>query len=211
MKKRTDFVINTLFDIPAMIVTDSMKRRRIFGDRVILVPYKEEHVGKYHQWMTDSDLQRLTGSEPLTLEQEYEMQKTWVRDADKCTFIVLDKSLFESAQNEEFSMIGDTNMYFTDQDDPLLGEIEVMIASQLHRGRGLGQEIALTMIKFAKDVLGAEKLVAKIKFDNEASLKLFKHLGFTETSRSEFFEEVSLLLNISRIDLDHVPIRYEFV
>ena len=80
-------------------------------EQVILVPYDEVHVEKYHQWMTDPALQRLTGSEPLTLDQEYEMQKTWVRDADKCTFIVLDKPVFENTKDKVSSMIGDTNLY----------------------------------------------------------------------------------------------------
>ena len=194
-----------------MIVTDLMKRRRIVSDQVILVPYEEAHVEKYHQWMTDQNLQRLTGSEPLSLTQEYDMQRTWARDHDKCTFIVIDKPLFESTGDEVASMIGDTNIYFTDHSDPLLGEIEIMIAHEQSRGRGLGQEIALAMMKFAKEVLGAEQLIAKIKFDNEPSLRLFKRLGFTETSRSDFFKEVSLLLDISRIDLDLVSIRYEGV
>ncbi|KAM1244466.1 hypothetical protein ACFX1X_036253 [Malus domestica] len=33
------------------------------------------------------------GSEPLTLDQEYQMQLTWTQDPNKQTFIVLDKQL----------------------------------------------------------------------------------------------------------------------
>ena len=64
---------------------------KILGSRVVLVPYREAHVEKYHEWMKSEELQVLTGSEPLTLDQEKEMQKTWREDDDKCTFIVLDK------------------------------------------------------------------------------------------------------------------------
>lgn len=37
---------------------------------------------RYHQWMSSPDLQKLTASEPLTLEQEYDMQKSWKEDND---------------------------------------------------------------------------------------------------------------------------------
>ena len=58
---------------------------KICGSNVILVPYTEKHVTKYHGWMKDPELQHLTGSEPLSLEEEYQMQKTWRDSTDKVT------------------------------------------------------------------------------------------------------------------------------
>ncbi|KZS99652.1 uncharacterized protein LAESUDRAFT_94660 [Laetiporus sulphureus 93-53] len=56
---------------------------------VVLVPYRSEHVAKYHEWMTSAELRELTASESLSLEEEYEMQRKWREDEDKLTFIVL--------------------------------------------------------------------------------------------------------------------------
>lgn len=44
--------------------------------------------GGYRQ---DEELREQTCSEPLTLEEEYEMHEQWCADTDKITFIVLDK------------------------------------------------------------------------------------------------------------------------
>ena len=63
----------------------------LVGDNCVLVPYHPCHVEQYHAWMQNAALLEATGSEPLTLEQEYEMQQSWRRDPHKCTFIVLDK------------------------------------------------------------------------------------------------------------------------
>ena len=72
------------------------KNTTIIGQKTILVPYTVEHVQKYcvtvtyatvskqccryHNWMQSEELQKLTASEPLTLDEEYQMQKSWMMD-----------------------------------------------------------------------------------------------------------------------------------
>lgn len=63
----------------------------LVGQQVLLVPYRREHVQRYHEWMQDPQLQEATASEPLNLEEEYEMQQRWAEDSDKATFILLDR------------------------------------------------------------------------------------------------------------------------
>ena len=48
----------------------------------LFVPYLEEHVPIYHCWMKSDFLQEMTASEPLSLEEEYQMQKSWREDND---------------------------------------------------------------------------------------------------------------------------------
>eukprot|EP00475_Leptophrys_vorax_P000036 TRINITY_DN10021_c0_g1_i3.p2 TRINITY_DN10021_c0_g1~~TRINITY_DN10021_c0_g1_i3.p2 ORF type:complete len:151 (+),score=11.41 TRINITY_DN10021_c0_g1_i3:44-454(+) len=124
----------------------------IVGEKVVLVPYRACHVPKYHTWMQDPALQEATGSEPLSLEEEFEMQARWREDDDKCTFIVLDRSHFPPSvlpptpvgESPEASshlpsclmhsplhidaMAGDVNLFLNDLDDGSAAEVEVMIA-----------------------------------------------------------------------------------
>uniref|UniRef100_A0A7S3VKR6 N-acetyltransferase domain-containing protein n=1 Tax=Dunaliella tertiolecta TaxID=3047 RepID=A0A7S3VKR6_DUNTE len=88
----------------------------IQGDACILVPYLECHVPRYHSWMQSPELQEATASEPLSLEEEYAMQKSWKEDADKLTFIILDSSLSEPSIKEldlVKPMAGDVNIFLT--------------------------------------------------------------------------------------------------
>lgn len=92
--------------------------------------------------MQDPFLLDATASEPLTMEQEIEMQKEWRDDEKKCTFIILARDLIvdippipsvvhadeergdkeqESYENliEETldAMIGDINLFLSEEDD----------------------------------------------------------------------------------------------
>ncbi|XP_020555098.1 N-acetyltransferase 9-like protein isoform X2 [Sesamum indicum] len=164
------------------------------GEKVILVPYMKEHVPKYHVWMQDPSILQATASEPLTLDQEYEMQLSWIQDPLKQTFIVLDKKLvvgeFIHGEPHTEAMVGDVNIFMNDLDDPQMAEVEIMIAEQKSRGKGLAKESILLMMAFAIESFGIHLFRAKIGESNEASLNLFQKLGFKETSRSEIFKEL---------------------
>ncbi|KAL2246172.1 UNVERIFIED_CONTAM: N-acetyltransferase 9-like protein [Sesamum indicum] len=150
------------------------------GEKVILVPYMKEHVPKYHVWMQDPSILQATASEPLTLDQEYEMQLSWIQDPLKQTFIVLDKKLvvgeFIHGEPHTEAMVGDVNIFMNDLDDPQMAEVEIMIAEQKSRGKGLAKESILLMMAFAIESFGIHLFRAKIGESNEASLNLFQKL-----------------------------------
>ncbi|THH04684.1 hypothetical protein EW145_g5335, partial [Phellinidium pouzarii] len=117
-----------------------MKDIALVGQKVLLVPYREEHVQTYHAWMSDAELRELTASDPLSLEEEYEMQRKWQVDEDKLTFIILARengsdvgAPFGTLTKSEcdFSrMIGDVNLFFkgSPPDEDFEVEAEIMIA-----------------------------------------------------------------------------------
>ncbi|CAD7702917.1 unnamed protein product [Ostreobium quekettii] len=159
------------------------------GERVKLVPYRPEHVDVYHRWMADPWLQQATASEPLSLEEERRMQESWAEDPKKCTFILLDKT-------RGGAMAGDVNLFWNDE-DPSCAEIEVMVAEEGSRRRGLACEALQLFMAYATRVLGVQRFVAKIGEDNVASIALFIKLGFSQNGRSPIFKEVHMELAIA--------------
>uniref|UniRef100_A0A1I7Z211 N-acetyltransferase 9-like protein n=1 Tax=Steinernema glaseri TaxID=37863 RepID=A0A1I7Z211_9BILA len=172
----------------------------LIGQRVILVPYEEKHVDKYHKWMESEELREMTASERLTREQEYEMQRSWREDEDKCTFIVVSKEKHEECGDEIASMIGDVNIFVNSFDEEPIGEVELMIAEEASRGKGLGSEIVSIMLQYAMDRLKLSHFEVKISDDNARSSKLFQRLGFEESSYSEVFRERTFKFNNSKTE-----------
>eukprot|EP00929_Paragymnodinium_shiwhaense_P077551 TRINITY_DN39943_c0_g1_i2.p1 TRINITY_DN39943_c0_g1~~TRINITY_DN39943_c0_g1_i2.p1 ORF type:complete len:190 (-),score=47.07 TRINITY_DN39943_c0_g1_i2:92-661(-) len=181
---------------------------RLAGERCILVPYEACMVPRYHDWMLSPQLQELTGSEPLSLEEEYEMQQTWRQDEDKLTFVVLDKDLSSDPALGEVAvgggMAGDVNVFFggppiDDEEEtgaptpPAAhreGEIEVMVAEPDSRRKGLASEALRLIMAYCQEKLGTQVFVAKIKSHNAASIALFERLGFVFVKEIAIFGEV---------------------
>uniref|UniRef100_A0A8C5UY09 Alpha/beta-tubulin-N-acetyltransferase 9 n=1 Tax=Microcebus murinus TaxID=30608 RepID=A0A8C5UY09_MICMU len=169
----------------------------LLGKKVVLVPYTSEHVPRYHEWMKSEELQRLTASEPLTLEQEYAMQHSWREDADKCTFIVLDAQKWQAQPGvtEESCMAGDVNLFLTDLEDPTVGEIEVPpITWDRRDGASSCCLPFLSSPLGGVTKLGLTKFEAKIGQGNEPSIRMFQKLHFEQVAVSSIFQEVTLRL-----------------
>uniref|UniRef100_A0A2K5CXH5 Alpha/beta-tubulin-N-acetyltransferase 9 n=1 Tax=Aotus nancymaae TaxID=37293 RepID=A0A2K5CXH5_AOTNA len=169
----------------------------LLGKKVVLVPYTSEHVPRYHEWMKSEELQHLTASEPLSLEQEYAMQRSWREDADKCTFIVLDAEKWQAqpGATEESCMVGDVNLFLTDLQDPTLGEIEVMILGTGWVGVGTS-----LLAPLSSPLLDLTKFEAKIGQGNEPSIRMFQKLHFEQVAVSSIFQEVTLRLTMSECE-----------
>lgn len=177
---------------------DSMRANAnltLVGTSCALVPYRKEHVLTYHGWMQDDALREATASEPLSLDEEYEMQASWAHDEKKCTFIIVLRKSDASTVGPASvaSMVGDVNLYFNDHDDANAAEIEIMIADVSARRKGLASEALRLMQGYAMENLDVSRFIAKIGFDNEKSRRLFEGLGFAERSSSEVFRETTFV------------------
>ena len=119
-----------------------------------IVPFFKgpEHLPNYHEWMQDPFLLDATASEPLTMEQEVEMQQSWRDDEKKCTFIILardlvntnstcdgikqsdipppplqercdDKGVYPKLVEQTLhAMIGDINLFLSEEEDEKVAE-----------------------------------------------------------------------------------------
>lgn len=165
---------------------------KIIGTGVILVPYKKEHVLKYHTWMLSEDLRNLTASEPLSLEEEYMMQQTWHLDENKCTFIILDKEIYSQTKDEIGAMIGDTNFFFSNENEALSAEAEIMIAEVASQGKKRGWEAMLHMILYGIVFIHIKHFVVKIGESNSKSINMFLKMGFVTTKTVDVFNEITM-------------------
>ncbi|CAL1697196.1 unnamed protein product [Somion occarium] len=183
----------------------------IVDEELILVPYREEHVAKYHEWMLNPELRELTASEPLSLEEEYEMQRKWQDDEDKLTFIICVREPNAKAvwaandgstqTTASLVMIGDVNLFFKGSplDEDFEVEAEVMIADPAYRRRGYASRALQLLLSYATSPsspaplpIPPHVLVVRIGEGNGASLRVFERLGFVITKRVEVFKELEM-------------------
>ena len=125
-------------------------------------------------------------------------------------------------------MVGDINLFLypweeddagedaEDAEDFCVGEVDVMIASQDHRGKGIGKAAVTTFLHYIcgnlsailreydteggarpnsdKGELRLKQFMVKIKADNAHSIALFKSLGFVQEGQVNFFGEIKMVL-----------------
>ncbi|EFR01641.1 N-acetyltransferase 9 [Nannizzia gypsea CBS 118893] len=149
----------------------------VSSSRVFLVPYSKHHVPKYHEWMKDPEIQEATASEPLTLEEEYQMQQSWRKDADKLTFIICHpipltdaSDRFQAANSYRVKptsddapnrMIGDVNLFLKLEEqgsndegldctpeEVIVGELELMIAEKQLQRKGFGRASLICFLNY---------------------------------------------------------------
>jgi RimJ/RimL family protein N-acetyltransferase len=83
-------------------------------------------------------------------------------------------------------MCGDVNLFLQEDN---IGEIEVMVAEQRSRRKGIAFEALQIFLGWIKSNLPVTTIVAKIVEGNQSSIDLFKKLGFVEVKFNKIFRE----------------------
>ena len=120
------------------------------------------------------------------------MQRRWAAEDGMLCLIVRD------ADN---AFVGDVNAHWMEEfeegvDEPeLLLEVDVMICNVRHRRQGHAGRALQLLFQLLSELesLKGATLVAKIKLGNEASMGLFRKLGFEQKSVSEVFQEATFV------------------
>lgn len=176
----------------------------LYCGKIVLLPYRAEHVPIYHAWMSRPELLQMTESDKLSLEEEFTSMKAWREDPNKLTFLIYDRGLRR--------LVGDVNVIINvDAEVPKRAEVDVMIAEPLARRRGLSVEALQIAMKYSVSRFGPESFIAKILEINRQSIALFEKLGFTLLRRVEAFKELHYELCSSELgtaDVDERAIQW---
>lgn len=159
------------------------------------------------------EIQEATASEPLTLEEEYSMQRSWRQDADKLTFIVCraittgaegdipSQTELQSESDSPSTMVGDINLFLRvddgeegDSPPQIVGEIELMIAEKVNQRCGFGRAALLMFMRYIVQTQGPilDEFVGGGDVDIETVRKLRTGVETAGSSQGLAFECLSV-------------------
>ena len=85
------------------------------------------------------------------------------------------------------------------------------IVDNFNQNLCLGWESMILMMLYGATNLDIQSYEAKIKMDNQASIKMFQKLKFEEVSKSDVFQEVTLAVDINDKFTDFLKQNVNFV
>lgn len=130
-----------------------------------LRPVKKKDYETILEWRNDPDVRINSLTQHIiSIDEHIEYWNYFLKNESNFAFIAIH-------DNSDIGVLKLKNI------DNATYEIDIFL-SKSYRNRGLGSQV----LKIAKDVAlkkGIKKLIAKIKYDNEASKKAFEKVGFS--------------------------------
>ena len=167
-----------------------LKQSIINGDKIDLIPYLKDHVRMYNNWLNDPYIQKMTQTEPISLDDEYKSQMEWKNDPNRYIFIIKEKITGYLA--------GDINIFIQyNENNVKCGELSVMIANKNCQRKGLAKETLKMIMKWAQTNLKINYFIAKIQKSNIPSINLFENIGFIEYDFVKEFDEYTFVMDKS--------------
>jgi len=165
------------------------------GNKVILRPVRKDDYNLIFKWFNDNEIiDKLIG---FRLQFSIDDALNWCEMASKTDRKDI-KWIIETS-DEKPEAIGFVGLYNID----LLNrnaESAIVIGEKSYWGKGMGSESLKLICDFAFNYLGLKLVYAYILSDNEASLNLYKKVGFKEEGvlrkrifRKGFWHDVILL------------------
>ncbi len=93
-------------------------------------------------------------------------------------------SFYEMTAFDETGLIGHMIMRFTDERKSVL-RFGFIIVDNKKRGMGYGKQMLETAVKYAFDILKAEKITLGVFENNEAAYRCYKSVGFCDVTTDE--------------------------
>lgn len=148
-------------------------------DAIRLRPYKACDAETIVSWIGDEVSFRKWCADrydryPITADDMNRHYNDFADSDSFCQFTAFDGS----------GIVGHMIMRFTDDEKKVLRFGFIIVDSQ-KRGMGCGRRMLKAAVKYAFEILGAEKLTLGVFENNEAALRCYKSVGFTEVEQSK--------------------------
>lgn len=131
-------------------------------------------------WENNSDIWRISGTlAPFSRN----VLKQYLEQAGKDIYEMKQQRLIIQLK-ESKRPVGAIDLFDFDPHHHRAG-VGILVADPSDRRKGYAREALETLVKYCSDILNLHQLYCNIEADNEASIALFKGLGFVEAGRKK--------------------------
>jgi len=149
----------------------------LHGERVRLRALEPEDLSLLYQW--ENDTESWSVSNTVTPFSRHILQQYLEQAHDEDLWSAKQLRLMIEVPKSKVT-IGSIDLFDFDPLNLRAG-IGILIAEKEYRNKGFAAESLGILIRYARERIGLHQLYCSIPADNEASIRLFKKQGFTQT------------------------------